>query len=66
MAGASREQTLALLSAAKNHGDLAVNSLRQAREILLSVEPSFAAELFPYLVELQSSPDSLVRKILVE
>ncbi|OVA07329.1 HEAT [Macleaya cordata] len=68
MAGASREQALSLLSAVKNHGDLAVklSSLRQARDILLSMEPSFAAELFPYLVELQSSPESLVRKILLE
>lgn len=68
MAGASRDQALTLLAAANNHGDLAVklSSLRQAKEILLSVHPSFAAELFPYLVELQSSPETLVRKSLVE
>jgi symplekin len=68
MAGAPRDQALALLAAANNHGDLAVkmSSLKQARDILLSVETSLAAELFPYLVELQSSPESLVRKLLVE
>ncbi|GLT65542.1 hypothetical protein SLA2020_379700 [Shorea laevis] len=68
MAGAPRDQALSLLAAANNHGDLAVkmSSLKQARDILLSVEPSLAAELFPYLVELQSSHESLVRKLLVE
>ncbi|KAA8528405.1 hypothetical protein F0562_035760 [Nyssa sinensis] len=68
MAGPLREQALSLLAAANNHGDLAVklSSLKQAKDILLSVEPSLAAELFPYLVELQSSPESLVRKSLVE
>ncbi|KAF3447440.1 hypothetical protein FNV43_RR12626 [Rhamnella rubrinervis] len=68
MAGASRDQALSLLAAANNHGDLAVklSSLKQAKDILLSVEPSSASELFPYLVELQSSPESLVRKSLVE
>ncbi|XP_034676267.1 uncharacterized protein LOC117907037 isoform X6 [Vitis riparia] len=68
MAGASRDQALALLAAANNHGDLAVklSSLRQAKDILLAVHPSFAAELFPYLVELQSSPETLVRKSLIE
>ncbi|KAE8125934.1 hypothetical protein FH972_020695 [Carpinus fangiana] len=68
MAGVPRDQALVLLAAANNHGDLAVkmSSLKQARDILLSVEPSLAAELFPYLVELQSSPESLVRKLLVE
>ncbi|KAK9163503.1 hypothetical protein Syun_004405 [Stephania yunnanensis] len=68
MAGATREQALSLIAAAMNHGDLAVklSSLKQAREILLSVEPSFAAELFPYLAELQSSPEVLVRQFLAE
>lgn len=68
MAGAPRDPALSLLAAANNHGDLAVkmSSLKQARDILLSVEPSLAAELFPYLVELQSSHESLVRKLLVE
>ncbi|XP_011074295.1 symplekin isoform X1 [Sesamum indicum] len=69
MAGVQpREQALPLLAAANNHGDLAVklSSLKQAKDILLSVEPSQAAELFPYLVELQSSPETLVRKYLLE
>ncbi|XP_077220327.1 symplekin isoform X2 [Tasmannia lanceolata] len=68
MAGASREQAILLLTAAKNHGDLAVkiSSLKQAKEILLSFDSSLASEFFPYLVELQSSPESLVRKYLVE
>ncbi|KAL8487780.1 hypothetical protein ACS0TY_024198 [Phlomoides rotata] len=64
----AREQALSLLAAANNHGDLAVklSSLKQAKDILLSVEPSQAAEFFPYLVELQSSPETLVRKYLLE
>ncbi|KAI3987574.1 hypothetical protein MKX01_021486 [Papaver californicum] len=65
----SREQTLSLLSAVKNHGDLAVklSSLKQAKDILLSVEPSsLVVELFPYIVELQGSNELLVRKILLE
>ncbi|KAL0366335.1 UNVERIFIED_CONTAM: hypothetical protein Sradi_3523600 [Sesamum radiatum] len=69
MAGVQpREQALPLLAAANNHGYLAVklSSLKQAKDILLSVEPSQAAELFPYLVELQSSPETLVRKYLLE
>ena len=69
MAGAPpTDQALSLLAAANNHGDLAVkmSSLKQAKDILLSTEPSLAAELFPYLVELQSSPESLVRKSLLE
>ncbi|KAL6527308.1 hypothetical protein OROGR_016398 [Orobanche gracilis] len=69
MAGVpSREQALSLLAAANNHGDLAVklSSLKQAKDILLSVEPSQAEELLPYLVELQYSPEVLVRKYLLE
>ncbi|XP_057773192.1 pre-tRNA-processing protein PTA1-like isoform X4 [Salvia miltiorrhiza] len=69
MAGAlARDQALSLLAAANNHGDLAVklSSLKQAKDILFSVEPSQAAELFPYLAELQSSPETLVRKYLLE
>eukprot|EP00268_Persea_americana_P064262 TRINITY_DN8433_c0_g2_i3.p1 TRINITY_DN8433_c0_g2~~TRINITY_DN8433_c0_g2_i3.p1 ORF type:complete len:279 (-),score=67.55 TRINITY_DN8433_c0_g2_i3:283-1119(-) len=67
-AGASRAQALSLLTAAKNHSDLAVkiSSLKQAKEILLSVEPSLAAELLPYVADLQFSPETLVRKSLIE
>lgn len=66
-AGASRAQAISLLSAAKNHSDLAVkiSSLKQAKEILLS-EPSLAAELLPYVAGLQFSPETLVRKSLIE
>ncbi|GMY17490.1 symplekin isoform X1 [Fagus crenata] len=68
MAGAPSDQALSLLAAANNHGDLAVkmSSLKQAKDILLSIEPSLAAELFPYLVELHSSPETLVRKSLID
>ncbi|KAK9067824.1 hypothetical protein SSX86_011935 [Deinandra increscens subsp. villosa] len=69
MAVSQREQTLSLLAAANNHGDLAVklSSLKQAKYILLSADLSLlAAELFPYLIEIQSSPEALVRKTLVE
>ncbi|KAL6955318.1 hypothetical protein U1Q18_042871 [Sarracenia purpurea var. burkii] len=68
MSGPSREQALSLLAQANNHGDLAVklSSLKQAKDILASVDPSLAAELFPYLVELQYSPEALVRKSLIE
>lgn len=67
-AGDSRAQALSLLTAAKNHSDLAVkiSSLKQAKEILLSVEPSLAAELLPYVADLQFSPETLVRKSLIE
>lgn len=69
MAVSQREQTLSLLAAANNHGDLAVklSSLKQAKDILLSADLSLlAVELFPYLVELQFSHEPLVRKTLVE
>lgn len=68
MAGPAQEQALPLLASANNHGDLAVklSSLKQVKDILLSAEPSHAAELFPYLVELQTSPETLVRKYLLE
>ncbi|KAM0023971.1 putative armadillo-like helical, symplekin, symplekin/Pta1 [Helianthus debilis subsp. tardiflorus] len=69
MAASQREQTLSLLAAANNHGDLAVklSSLKQARDVILSADLSvLAVELFPYLVELQSSHEPLVRKTLVE
>ncbi|XP_068304402.1 uncharacterized protein [Pyrus communis] len=69
MAGAaSNDQALSLLATVNNHGDLAVklSSLKQAKDLLLSLEPSVAADLFPYLVELQSSPESLVRLSLLE
>ncbi|KAL6297217.1 hypothetical protein ACE6H2_005359 [Prunus campanulata] len=69
MAGAApSDQALSLLATVNNHGDLAVklSSLKQARDILLSIHPSVAAELFPYLIELQSSPETLVRLSLIE
>ncbi|KAJ8542163.1 hypothetical protein K7X08_017029 [Anisodus acutangulus] len=68
MAGTIREQALLLLAAANNHGDVAVklSSLKQLKDILLSVESSQVAELLPYLIDLQSSPESLVRKCLIE
>ncbi|KAM1203928.1 hypothetical protein ACFX2J_019684 [Malus domestica] len=69
MAGAaSNDQALSLLATVNNHGDLAVklSSLKQAKDLLLSLEPSVAADVFPYLVELQSSPESLVRLSLLE
>lgn len=68
MAGVLRERALSLLAAANNHGDLTVkiSSLKQVKDIILSIEPSFAAELYSYLVELQSSPESLLRKLLIE
>lgn len=67
MATASRDQALSLLAAANNHGDLAVklSSLKQVKDILSSA-PTLAPELFPYLVELHTSPESLVRKALIE
>ncbi|XP_050124499.1 uncharacterized protein LOC126601784 isoform X3 [Malus sylvestris] len=70
MAGAAsnNDQALSLLATVNNHGDLAVklSSLKQAKDLLLSLEPSVAADVFPYLVELQSSPESLVRLSLLE
>nr|KYP56525.1 Symplekin [Cajanus cajan] len=68
MAAATRDQALSLLAAANNHGDLAIktSSLKQAKDLLLSIDPSLAADLFPYLLELQSSPESLVRKLLIQ
>ncbi|KAH1253145.1 Symplekin [Glycine max] len=68
MAAPTRDQVLSLLAAANNHGDLAVktSSLKQAKDLLLSIDPSLAADLFPYLIELQSSPESLVRKLLIQ
>ncbi|KAM1734634.1 hypothetical protein ACFX11_020083 [Malus domestica] len=69
MAGAAaNDQALSLLATVNNHGDLAVklSSLKQAKDLLLSLEPSVAADVFPYLVELQSSPESLVRLSLIE
>lgn len=67
-AGTAKAQALSLLAAANNHGDLAVklSSLRQVKELLLSLEPSLSAEIFPYLVELHVSPETLVRKSLIE
>ncbi|ONI35540.1 hypothetical protein PRUPE_1G541600 [Prunus persica] len=69
MAGAApSDRALSLLATVNNHGDLAVklSSLKQAKDILLSIHPSVAAELFPYLIELQSSPETLVRLSLIE
>ncbi|GAA0184845.1 kinase [Lithospermum erythrorhizon] len=68
MGGVLREQALPLLAAANNHGDLAVklSSLKQVKDLILSAEPSSAADLFPYLLDLQSSPEPLVRKFLLE
>ncbi|XVF39705.1 hypothetical protein PTKIN_Ptkin01aG0054500 [Pterospermum kingtungense] len=64
----SRDQALSLLAAANNHADLVVklSSLKQAKDILYSLDSSSAAELFPYLADIQRSPHSLVRKFLVE
>ena len=68
MAAPSRDQVLSLLAAANNHGDFAVklSSLRQVKDFLSSMDPSLASNAFPYLVELQSSPEPLVRKLLIE
>lgn len=62
------DEALSLLTAANSHGDLTVklSSLKQAKDVLLSLEPSLAAELFPSLVELQYSPEGIVRQKLVE
>ncbi|KAF9687403.1 hypothetical protein SADUNF_Sadunf02G0089900 [Salix dunnii] len=62
------DQARSLLTAANSHGDLTVklSSLKQAKDVLLSLEPSLAAELFPSLVELQFSPEGVVRQKLVE
>ncbi|CAK8568942.1 unnamed protein product [Lathyrus sativus] len=64
----TKDQVLSLLAAANNHGDVSVktSSLKQARDLLLSIDPSLAAELFPYLLDLQSSHESLVRKLLIQ
>ncbi|XP_021283612.1 uncharacterized protein LOC110416100 isoform X2 [Herrania umbratica] len=64
----SRDQALSLLTAANNHTDLAVklSSLKQAKDILSSLDSSSAADLFPYLADLQGSPECLVRKFLLE
>lgn len=64
----TKDQVLSLLAAANNHGDLSVktSSLKQAKDLLLSLDPSLAADLYPYLLELQSSPESLVRKLLIQ
>ncbi|CAN4122440.1 unnamed protein product [Withania somnifera] len=68
MAGPIREQALPLLAAANNHGDLEVklSSLKQLKDIMLAAEPSQVAELLSYLIDLQSSPEFLVRKCLIE
>nr|GMD96462.1 Symplekin like [Ipomoea batatas] len=63
-----REQVLPLLAAANNHGDLDVklSSLRQVKDVLLSADASQAAEIFPYLIDLQSSPETMLRKYLIQ
>lgn len=65
---ATADKALSLLAAANSHGDLTVklSSLKQARDILSSIEPSLAAEVFPYVADLRRSPESLVREFLVE
>ncbi|KAJ1391970.1 Armadillo-type fold [Sesbania bispinosa] len=67
-AASARDQVLSLLASANNHGDLSVktSSLKQAKDLLLSIDPSLAADLFPYMLELQSSPETLVRKLLIQ
>ncbi|CAJ2643153.1 unnamed protein product [Trifolium pratense] len=67
-APSTKDQVLSLLAAANNHGDISVktNSLKQAKDLLLSIDPSLAADLFPYLLDLQSSHESLVRKLLIQ
>ncbi|KAK8623473.1 hypothetical protein V6N13_118357 [Hibiscus sabdariffa] len=64
----SRDQALSLLTAALNHADLAVklSSLKQAKDILSSLDSSSAVDLFPYVADLQRSPHTLVRKFLLE
>ncbi|CAM8883398.1 unnamed protein product [Rhodiola kirilowii] len=67
--GASpRDLALSLLAAANNHGELAVklSSLKQVKDILLASDPALAAEVFPYLADLHSSPEALVRKTLIQ
>ncbi|GAB2293695.1 hypothetical protein Dimus_027908 [Dionaea muscipula] len=69
MSGPPRELALSLLVAARDHPDLTVKlaSLRQVKDILSFIEPpSLAAELLPPLIDLQASPESLVRKLLIE
>ncbi|XP_020962203.1 symplekin isoform X3 [Arachis ipaensis] len=68
MASSSRDQALSLFAAANNHGDVNVklSSLTQAKDLLLSLDPSLSADLFPFFLELQSSPESLVRKLLIQ
>ncbi|EPS73040.1 hypothetical protein M569_01716, partial [Genlisea aurea] len=63
-----REQLLPLLAKANNHGDLGVklSALKQAKDILLSVEPGLVSDFFPFLADLHSSPEPIVRKHLVE
>ncbi|KAL5074040.1 hypothetical protein RYX36_013024 [Vicia faba] len=64
----TKDQVLSLLAAANNHGDISVktSSLKQAKDLLLSIDPSLAADLFPYLLDLQSSHECLVRKLLIQ
>ena len=68
VAASLRDQALSLLAAANKHVDLAfkISSLKQAKYILLSMDTSLASELVPYFVQLQFSPESHVRKLLVE
>ncbi|KAG9138554.1 hypothetical protein Leryth_012902 [Lithospermum erythrorhizon] len=68
MSGHVVEQALPLLAAANNHGDVAVklSSLKQVKDIIISSDPSEAVDLFPYLVDLKSSPETLLRKYLLE
>ncbi|GAA0169868.1 kinase [Lithospermum erythrorhizon] len=59
-----REQALPLIAAVNNHGDVA--ALEQFKNIIISAEPHLAVDFLPYLVDLQSSPQPLVRKYLLE
>eukprot|EP01018_Ginkgo_biloba_P002290 Gb_24672 [translate_table: standard] len=68
MAGNMREQVLSLLNTAKTHGDVVprIDSLRQVKEIILYRDSSVLTEFVSQLPELQTAPDSLVRKYLAE
>ncbi|KAF4358638.1 hypothetical protein G4B88_007888 [Cannabis sativa] len=68
MAGEPRDRALSLLIAANNHRDFAikVSSLREAKDILLPLDLSPTAELLSNLVELQSSPELVARRALLE
>ncbi|CAA2968924.1 Hypothetical predicted protein [Olea europaea subsp. europaea] len=68
MARPEHEEVFPLFTLTKNYGDSTVNlsSLKQMKDILLSLQPFDDAELFLYSIELQTSPDMLVREYLLE